>query len=486
MFSFLYVFAPGIISWLVCRYFSKETEKGSLFLQACEILAYAAIVLALTAAFLEPQGAVTVEVLENGMFTVRYGTKALVLSVALAAGLGVCSAIGVGSIARYKGKFLTAGIAAAAAFGILVYTTGAPAPDGMLTVSTKPVRVNNVFYESEVPIYVDDQQEYFIQARELSNKLGIQYEEKRTGLFRTEYSLGGQAFTLNVLKTDNGYWKKDGELFISLSNLNQIEGIQVRNSQALYDGSSREVIYIDNYVQRFDYEWTNEPYIAHALGGVDGNSYTNSREAFLENYRAGHRVFEVDLRLTKDGNLVAVHDLPENEHGEPMTLKEFKKYKVQGKYTSMTFRGLALLMKKYPDIYVVTDSKETEADLVAQQFSQIVETGSQVEPEILNRIIPQIYNMEMYDTIMNIYPWNSMIFTLYALGDFSEREVVDFAYQRGIGVITTHIGKNQSMFFHELYERDIKVYMHTFNTPEEEANLKRGGVWGIYTDFLKP
>ena len=87
---------------------------------------------------------------------------------------------------------------------------------------------------------------------------------------------------------------------------------------------------------------------------------------------------------------------------------------------------------------------------------------------------------------MNIYNWDSMIFTLYALGDFSEREVVDFAYQRGIGVITTHIGKDQSMFFHELYERDIKVYMHTFNTKEEEAALKQRGVWGLYTDFLTP
>ena len=113
-----------------------------------------------------------------------------------------------------------------------------------------------------------------------------------------------------------------------------------------------------------------------------------------------------------------------------------------------------------------------------QQFTSIVETANETDPEILNRIIPQIYTMQMYDTIMSLYNWNSMIFTLYALPDFSEREVIDFAYQRGIGVITTHVGKNQNMFFHELYERDIKVYMHTYNTPEEEANLKRGGGMG--------
>ncbi len=485
MFSFLYLFAPGIISWLIYRHFSKE-ETPHLFLSVCEILAYAAAVMALTAAFLEPQQGVTVEVLENGMFIVRYGTKALVLSVALAAVLGAGSAAVAGKLPHHRRKVLTGGIAAAAALCILVYGTGAPAPDKMLHTSSKPVRINNVFYDSTVPLYADENGEYFIQARELSQKLGIGYEEKRTGLFQTEYSLGGKPFTVHVLKTDSGYWKKDGELYISLSRLNEIEGIQVHNSQALADGSGREIIYIDNYTQRFAYDWTKDPYIAHALGGIDGNSYTNSKEAFLENYHAGHRVFEADLRLTKDGSLVAVHDLPQNKRGEPMTLKEFQKYKVQGKYTSLTFRDIALFMKKYPDLYLVTDSKETDPALVSQQFLSIVETANEIDPEILTRIIPQIYNMEMYDTIMNLYSWNSMIFTLYALGDFSERDVVNFAYQRGIGVITTHIGKNQSMFFKELYERDIKVYMHTFNTPEEEANLKRGGVWGIYTDFLKP
>lgn len=486
MFSFIYLFAPGIISWLVRRYFSREKENGNLFAQVCEILAYAAVVMALTAAFLEPQGDVAVEVLANGILTVRYGTKALTLSVALAAAMGVFSAFGIGGIVRYRRKMITAGVAAAAAWCILVYTAGAPVPDGTLAVSTKPVRINNVFYESTVPIYMDDEQEYFIQARELSEKLSIPYKEERVGLFRTEYTLGGQAFTLDVLKTNNGYLKKDGELFISLSNVNGIEGIQVRNSPTLADGSGREIIYIDNYAQRFHYDWTKDPYIAHALGGIDGNSYTNSKEAFVQNYNAGHRVFEVGLRLTKDGKLVAVHDLPVNKDGEPMTAKEFKKYKVQGKYTSLTFQDIALFMKKHPDIYLVTDSKETDPALIAQQFSRIVEVANKVDPEVLTRIIPQIYHMEMYDTVMNIYNWDSMIFTLYALGDFSEREVVDFAYQRGIGVITTHIGKDQSMFFHELYERDIKVYMHTFNTKEEEAALKQRGVWGLYTDFLTP
>lgn len=486
MYSFLYLAGPGVISWLVCRYFSKESAQGHLFRQLCEILAYAAVVMALTCALLEPQAGVAVVTLSNGMPAVQYGTRALALSVALALAAGVAGAIGIRHLAQYYKKLLAAGIAAAAVLFLLVYGTGAPVPDGILKISTKPLRINNVYYNSDIPVYVNENQEYFIQARALAQGLGIAYEEKRTGLFQTEHRLGGQVLKQNLLKPDGTCFKKDEELYISFSRLNSLDGFQVRNSQTLADGSSREVLYIDNYAQRFHYEWTQSPYVAHALGGVDGDTYTNSREAFFENYRGGHRVFEADLRLTKDGELAVVHDLPVNKNGEPMTLKEFQKHKIQGKYTPLSFRSLAKLMKKYPDIYLVTDSKETDTQLVAQQFQKIVEIGNETDPEILKRIIPQIYNMEMYDTVMNIYGWQSMIFTLYALQDFSEREVIDFAYQKGIGVITTHIGKNQDMFFHELYERDIQVYMHTFNTKEEEADLKRGGVSGIYTDFLMP
>ena len=52
----------------------------------------------------------------------------------------------------------------------------------------------------------------------------------------------------------------------------------------------------------------NYKLVAHALGAVDEVPYTNSLEAFLENYKKGLRVFEVDLIRGADGILVARHD----------------------------------------------------------------------------------------------------------------------------------------------------------------------------------
>ena len=43
--------------------------------------------------------------------------------------------------------------------------------------------------------------------------------------------------------------------------------------------------------------------ICHAMGGIDGNDYSNSLEAFKHNYAKGHRYFEVDFQYTSDGKV---------------------------------------------------------------------------------------------------------------------------------------------------------------------------------------
>ena len=54
--------------------------------------------------------------------------------------------------------------------------------------------------------------------------------------------------------------------------------------------------------------WTELPIVAHALGTVEGRVETNSKDAFLESYEKGHRLFECDFQLTSDGKLVLRHD----------------------------------------------------------------------------------------------------------------------------------------------------------------------------------
>jgi len=54
--------------------------------------------------------------------------------------------------------------------------------------------------------------------------------------------------------------------------------------------------------------------VAHALGSVDGRCESNSKEALVQTYSRGQRVFEVDLTLTADNFLVARHDFADDSY----------------------------------------------------------------------------------------------------------------------------------------------------------------------------
>ena len=48
--------------------------------------------------------------------------------------------------------------------------------------------------------------------------------------------------------------------------------------------------------------------VMHGLGQLSGTSVLNCREGFDRYYARGARVFEVDLRMTRDGQVVLRHD----------------------------------------------------------------------------------------------------------------------------------------------------------------------------------
>lgn len=60
------------------------------------------------------------------------------------------------------------------------------------------------------------------------------------------------------------------------------------------------------------FSWTDHRTIAHALGGLDGKEYLNSRESFLSMYNQGVRLFELDLSRTSDGVWVCRHNWNES------------------------------------------------------------------------------------------------------------------------------------------------------------------------------
>jgi glycerophosphoryl diester phosphodiesterase len=237
--------------------------------------------------------------------------------------------------------------------------------------------------------------------------------------------------------------------------------------------------------------------VAHALGGIDGKTYTNSKESIEFNYKNFHRIFEVDLSITKDGQLVCRHGweadlaklyeqrIPNDLIGKSLDLSTFKDYKIYRKYTPITFKELLEYMKKHKDIYIITDSKLIDNNEIKTQFIELVKEVKDVDQKLLNRIIPQVYNEEMFYTIRNIYNFKDIIYTLY-LTDSSNEKVLDFALLNNIKVITMSSQRYSKEFVEMLSSNGIYSYIHTINSLSEIEKYKKEGVHGFYTDFIIP
>lgn len=237
--------------------------------------------------------------------------------------------------------------------------------------------------------------------------------------------------------------------------------------------------------------------VAHAMGGIEGLTYTNSYDAFLANYEKGFRVFEVDLLLSSEGRLVARHEwgesftrqlgqqdeLAADRQGAVLTHAEFKAAKIQGVYEPLDWTDVLELMEQYPDMYIVTDTKQSTLDEIQRIFTQIVDEATAKDPALLERVVPQIYSRAMWEPVERIYPFGSVIFTLYQTHETDE-EVVAFAKDKELAAITMSDVRANAGLIRELDRVGVPAYIHTINDSETMAKFQKMGAYGFYTDYL--
>lgn len=347
-----------------------------------------------------------------------------------------------------------------------------------------PLKVNNVWYQNESPVRREDGSIY-LPLDALSGMLGIA-SPARDG---RSASFIGQTIT----EGEGGVISHNGVLYASTDTLSSL-GLNVYLNLD-------SVSYVDNFTS-FDYTWAdNNRVVAHAMGGYDGYAYTNSLEAFLYNYELGHRVFEVDFAISADDVLIAAHQWPdvylmqyrdpviveEKETYPPLTVEEFTGEYFYEKQTPLTIDNVIELMIEYPDIYVVTDTKENMDGDLMYVFEEIIAAAEYYDPSVLDRIIPQLYTFDMYDPLFELYDWKSLILTLYRIGDFHPSRVFDFAYRHGIKAITAPAGRSPAEFSQQILETGGYLYLHTYNTLAMLDPLaKTRSIYGVYTDYLTP
>ena len=243
----------------------------------------------------------------------------------------------------------------------------------------------------------------------------------------------------------------------------------------------------------FDYSWIEDrTLVAHAFGGKGTKTYTNALEAFVYNYDLGHRVFEVDFDLTTDNVTILSHDeeywryITDNENSDvDYSYENFMNTPLFTDYTPLDYKDLVDLLCKYPDIYIITDTKYSDELNVYKQFSQITDYAKEKDPEVLDRIIPQFYTKEMLDYVMNVYPFKSAIFTLYQIV-WDREDIAKFCIKSGVKYITVSseaVGDEDIALWRSM---GINIAVHTVNEQEIAEDFLGKGVRMIYTDFLLP
>lgn len=236
--------------------------------------------------------------------------------------------------------------------------------------------------------------------------------------------------------------------------------------------------------------------VVHALGEIDGYTYTNSKDALENSYKNGNRLFECDFMLTADEQLVACHDwefweeVTESEDGacagEVPVLEEFLDREIYGQYAPLSGRDILSFMKENPDVWVITDTKSAEDEYYKKQFKAIKDLAAEMKcEEVLGRIIIQIYHSYMLEDVKKIYPFSNFAYTLYQegyRGDIQEmEEYAKFCRLSGIDVIVMNEEYYSDEILNICNRYGIQLMVHTVNGTEEINEYLQNGI-GVYTD----
>ena len=221
--------------------------------------------------------------------------------------------------------------------------------------------------------------------------------------------------------------------------------------------------------------------IANAGGGINGRPYTNSLESINAAAENGFRFIELDLDLTSDGKIAAVHDwsffkgITGNEkNSKPMSHKDFLSQKIHGSYSPADSDTINAFFENHKDIFLITDK--------IRDFKSILDNFS-----FKDRIIVEVFSYKDYDKALNMgikYP----ALSLNALGKINVQAIL----RKNIKMATV------SDVFLEQYPAEIKLlhdsgvtimlYAPTkvINRPEYLKNILGTMASMAYVDYCSP
>jgi glycerophosphoryl diester phosphodiesterase len=244
-------------------------------------------------------------------------------------------------------------------------------------------------------------------------------------------------------------------------------------------------------------------FVAHAMGEIDGRAYTDSLDAFNLNYKRGFRLFECDLVYLEDGTVFIAHDGHEADYGLQKSFSQTTRADIEharddGKYTTLTSEGLIQLVKDHPDVRIVLDTKYNDIAILRKIVQQ-----AKGNPAILDHFMPNVFDQQYYDEVMQLYPFKYTILALYrtlAIRPYTDDEIVKLA-KKNTHIVAVAINRRENdptnatinngdtpgtFSFKRLHDKlqaaGVPLYVHSIKDPVEAQRFRHMGV-GVYLDI---
>lgn len=240
--------------------------------------------------------------------------------------------------------------------------------------------------------------------------------------------------------------------------------------------------------------------MAHAAGQINGNVYTNSLEAFHYNYNLGTVLFELDFQLSSDGELIATHLWEDDllgygnsftESNRP-TLAEYENILIAGEYEGFTLQKMFDVMEDYPNTTFVIDTKDDRNGRV-NVYNKLVTDALAYNPDLLDRIIPYVYDLNMKDDIDLFYEFDKYLVIYDDMNNWeltTNTQIANYVSNtdRVAGFVTSKLrislfsdGKTDQML-----NARKEIFIFTCNNSSTAKDYVENG-WGIITDvFSEP
>ncbi|CDT49018.1 conserved exported hypothetical protein [Vibrio coralliirubri] len=219
--------------------------------------------------------------------------------------------------------------------------------------------------------------------------------------------------------------------------------------------------------------------IAHAGGGINGLKYTNSLEAMEQSIEHGFKMIELDLLISSDGRIVAVHDwksfheMTNSNNTGSISYKEFESKIIYDKYKTLNI-STAIDVLDENDVVLVTD-KIKNLSLLSKYIID------------KDKSIIEVFSIDKYNEAIelgfNNVALNIDLNTLFIL------EWIDLNKIRAVTYRGDNLGSLGSEYKKAIELSNMGVSSMIYSTNDLDLDgIKASGIgnFALYVDFVLP